>query len=62
MIANKIIESQTEGMVATAAIIKAVCAECPDIVPSRELEDAIAGEAVMAGLAVHFDHHEKPAD
>jgi len=49
-------ERNGRGVIAVAAVMDKVRASCPDTITDRELEDAIAEEAIAAGLAVHFNH------
>lgn len=56
LISRQISERGPHGMVTITRVLEAVRSSCPDTITDRELEDAIAEEAVAAGLAVHFDH------
>ena len=59
IIACHIKERHPQGVVTTATIMELVRPACPDSISPRELADAIAEEAVEAGIAVHFDHERK---
>lgn len=52
----------SDVLVRTNTVIEMVRSLCPKSITDRELEEAIAEEAIAAGLAVHFNHPSGPAE
>lgn len=54
-IARAIQTHSSQGLVSTSDIMGNIDQQSMSQIPRREIEDAIAEEAVAAGLAVHFN-------